>query len=1071
MLTFQDIILKLNDFWKEQGCVLHHSYDGEVGAGTFHPATFIRSLGPEPYCAAYTQLSRRPTDGRYGENPNRLQRYFQYQVILKPVPRQFLTLYFKSLAMLGINGHKHDVRLVHDDWQSPTLGAKGLGWEVWLSGMEVSQITYFQQVASIDVPLVTGEITYGLERLALFLQGVDSVYDIRFNDHLTYGDIYLHNEQAHSKYNFELASVKRLMQLFTLYENEAKELLAHHFNDKQQHTHKKDSPTDSITTSALPSYDLVIKCSHLFNLLDARSAISAIERDTYIARIRTLAKQVAENYLSERKAAGFPLTKYIKTFSEKFNATPPQPAKTLSPPAIPPNPRNVDPARKNSLLIEIGVEELPHETLEKTEINFHTLCTQTLVNHALTCSNAKAFSTPRRLAFLCQLEQSNNNPPHEALLKPIEHAIQQIFEKLPLKKSNLGETMRWGTSDETEKVFIRPITYILILLNNDPIEFSYAGITNAPITRGHRWLTPGSDKNNTTIRNDFAGQSISINNPNHWEDILADHYVIADRMKRQSMIEAELTRLSERNDWEFVAYHKLLPVVTQLIEYPIIIIGEFAEQFLTLPEEVIVSELVEHQKYFPIRDRKTQKLLPRFIITSNIKESNDTVKTGNERVLTARLRDGLFFYENDLKNLAFYRTHKLQTITYYEGIGSYQDKVSLLRQVLKTLIENYSPHGYASIPDSNTISTLCDYAKIDIASQMVAEFPHLQGVIGSYYTDYALRHNNANNLKPDQIDPITDAIKYQYVAPNRLLSELPEQDAMLRYFFALADRLTHLIPLFAVGIPVTGSKDPKGIRRAVIEIADLLLGGIWVKNASTGDSECYRPSFSFKKFWTANPYLYEPYLKHHPKKLNANQLFKELLSLLNSRLPNALKKEYLKSKKIPPSMDETFSELLKSVLTDCDWNPLHSFNLLRCIIDFRNKSPVKWLAILTVHKRISHILTREKKTITDVGIGLGLAINETLLGEGAEYDLFAYYQEVQSLLQRSALQSKNPDEASHKSFNDILELFGNYEQRTSKFFDNVMVNDKNQSLKVNRLTLLDHIKSQLDQFLDWHQFS
>ncbi len=296
--TFQDIILTLDEFWKQQGCVLHHSYDLEVGAGTFNPATFIRALGPEPYKAAYTEASRRPTDGRYGENPNRLQHYFQYQIILKPVPADFLSLYFKSLKKLGIDGREHDLRLVHDDWQSPTLGAAGMGWEVWLNGMEITQITYFQKIAGMELPMITGELTYGLERLAMFLQGVPSVYDIRYNDppchndRLEYGDIYQANEKSYSRYNFEEADVAMYLQLFKLYEAEAKRILA---ADK--------------AGLALPGYDLVIKCSHIFNMLDARSAISVTERTTYIARIRALAVLAAKAYLAEREQTdtGYPL--------------------------------------------------------------------------------------------------------------------------------------------------------------------------------------------------------------------------------------------------------------------------------------------------------------------------------------------------------------------------------------------------------------------------------------------------------------------------------------------------------------------------------------------------------------------------------------------------------------------------------------------------------------------------------------------------------------------------------------------------------------------------------------------
>ncbi len=281
-LTFQDIILALSRYWADQGCVILQPYDTEVGAGTFHPATTLRSLGPDTWRTAYVQPSRRPTDGRYGENPNRLQHYYQYQVILKPSPDNVLDLYLDSLRVIGIEPAEHDVRLVEDDWESPTLGAWGLGWEVWLNGMEVTQFTYFQQVGGFECRPVPAEITYGLERLAMYIQGVDSVYDLVWSvgpdGHVfTYGDVFLRNEQQYSAYNFEVADVDMLLGLFTTYESECRRTLD--------------------AGLVLPAYDYVLKCSHAFNLLDARGAISVTERQGYILRVRALAKSCCAAYL------------------------------------------------------------------------------------------------------------------------------------------------------------------------------------------------------------------------------------------------------------------------------------------------------------------------------------------------------------------------------------------------------------------------------------------------------------------------------------------------------------------------------------------------------------------------------------------------------------------------------------------------------------------------------------------------------------------------------------------------------------------------------------------------------
>ncbi len=288
-MYFQDIILNLQNYWASRGCALHQPYDIEVGAGTFNPCTFFRVLGPEPYNAAYVEPSRRPTDGRYGENPNRLQHYYQFQTILKPSPQDVQDQYLNSLTVLGVDPLKHDIRFVEDDWESPTLGAWGLGWEVWLDGMEITQFTYFQQVGGIDLKPVTAELTYGLERIAMYLQNVENVYDLKWNEKLLYGDVHLETEKQFSRYNFEASSKERLFQWFDMYELEAKELFEKGL--------------------VLPGYDYTLKCSHTFNLLDARGAISVTERTGFIGRVRNLARISAEVYLQQREEMQFPLLK------------------------------------------------------------------------------------------------------------------------------------------------------------------------------------------------------------------------------------------------------------------------------------------------------------------------------------------------------------------------------------------------------------------------------------------------------------------------------------------------------------------------------------------------------------------------------------------------------------------------------------------------------------------------------------------------------------------------------------------------------------------------------------------
>ncbi len=293
MLTFQELIARLQNYWSQQGCVITQPLDMEVGAGTFHTATFLRAIGPEPWYAAYVQPSRRPTDGRYGENPNRVQHYYQFQVAMKPAPENIQDLYLGSLKEIGIDANIHDIRFVEDNWESPTLGAWGLGWEVWYNGMEVTQFTYFQQVGGLECKPVLGEITYGLERIAMAIQGVDSIFDLIWantpNGAITYGDVFKQNEIEQSAYNFEYANIEVLLKRFSEYEHECQSLLEHGL--------------------PLPAYEQAIKASHTFNLLDARQAISVTERQRYILRIRTLTKKIAEAYFASRENLGFPLLK------------------------------------------------------------------------------------------------------------------------------------------------------------------------------------------------------------------------------------------------------------------------------------------------------------------------------------------------------------------------------------------------------------------------------------------------------------------------------------------------------------------------------------------------------------------------------------------------------------------------------------------------------------------------------------------------------------------------------------------------------------------------------------------
>ncbi len=375
MVTFQELIFRLTKFWEKKGCVIHVGHDLETGAGTFNPATFLRCLGPEPYSTAYVEPSRRPSDSRFGENPNRLQLFHQFQVILKPSPADVQELYLKSLEAIGFKVKEHDIRFVHDDWESPTLGAWGLGWEVWCDGMEVSQFTYFQSIASLPLNPVPAEITYGLERLCMYIQNVDNIFDIQWNETMTLGDISKRSEIEWSSYNFADASTEMWLRHFEDFEKEAKKLIALHL--------------------PIPAYDFVIKASHAFNLLDARGVISTTERTGYIGRIRDLARLIASEYVASREKLGFPLTGKLKPSKIK---QPKKPSKKF------------DATKKRDFLLEIGSEELPATFVPIGMRNLERAVKTLLEKEALPFTSITSYGTPRRIALIVEGLAEGTNP-------------------------------------------------------------------------------------------------------------------------------------------------------------------------------------------------------------------------------------------------------------------------------------------------------------------------------------------------------------------------------------------------------------------------------------------------------------------------------------------------------------------------------------------------------------------------------------------------------------------------------------------------------------------------------------
>ena len=550
MLTFQEIILRLTQFWEKKHCIIHQGHDLEVGAGTFNPATFLRCLGPEPYRTAYVEPSRRPKDARFGENPNRIQLFHQFQVIMKPSPPDIQQLYLDSLSALGFDLKKHDIRFVHDDWEAPTLGAWGLGWEVWCDGMEVTQFTYFQSIGSLPLKPVSAELTYGLERLAMYVQNKESIFDVQWNDTLTFRDIIHRSEVEWSAYNFTEASTPMWLRHFEDFEKEAKTLIA------------RGLP--------LPAYDFVMKASHAFNILDARGVISVTERTGYIARIRELARLVAAEYVATREKIGFPLLALEKKKAVR-KPTKLKPVTTFNP------------KKQQDFLLEIGSEQLPATFVPIGCSNLEKSVRRFLGDNALAFESVHVYGTPQRLAIFVKglIEGTESKlierkgpaiasafssdgkptPQGEGFLKAIGHTavsladirkgkvkalkigtikeVEYLFasleekgrstfnllaEELPKIILNLEfpKKMRWGDLDIT---YPCPLHWIVALFGEKVIPFQIGDLISSRTSRGHAQLKP---------------KEFSLKNPKEYVSTLKKHYVLADIQERKEVIVKQL---------------------------------------------------------------------------------------------------------------------------------------------------------------------------------------------------------------------------------------------------------------------------------------------------------------------------------------------------------------------------------------------------------------------------------------------------------------------------------------------------------------------------------------------------
>ncbi len=802
-LTFQEVVMALDRFWAQRGCLIWQPYNHQVGAGTMNPATALRVLGPEPWNVAYVEPSIRPDDGRYGENPNRLQQHFQYQVILKPDPGNPQELYLESLQALGLNLAAHDVRFVEDNWESPALGAWGLGWEVWLDGQEITQFTYFQQAGGLVLDPVAVEITYGLERILIALQRVRGFREIRWNAALSYADVNLQSEQEYSKYYFEVADVERMRAQFDSYESEAKAVLA--------------------AGLVLPAYDNVLRCSHAFNVLDTRGAVGVTERAQFFKRMRNLTRQVAEAWRAQRAELGHPLL---------VDGTEPaaRPAAQL--------PLANAPA---TFLLEIGTEELPAADVDSAIAQLQLLLPQLLLAERLAHGAIVVNGTPRRLAVsiaglpalqpdaetvargpavsnafdaagqptpaaqgfargkgvavgALQRRSMDGGEYVVALVRATGQPLAVVLAELApriLAALEFKKSMRWRPG-RTAPAFSRPVRWLAAMIDAQALPFEWGGLQAGSTSRA--------------LRSDAApgGEVIEIGAADSYSQSMRAHGIIVEHEARAHTIMEQAQQLAAKVDGTIAADAGLLAEVANLVECPTAFLGSFEEAYLELPQEVLVSVMKKHQRYFPVW--RAGRLLPFFVGVRNGDATNlAQVVEGNEHVIRARFADASYFVRDDLRHdLAGFRS-RLARLTFHEQLGSMLDKSARV----ETIVERLAPllQLVSELPVALRAAHLC---KADLASRMVVEMTALQGVMGRAYA-----------LRAGEPPAVAQAIEQHYW-PQAAGDPLPESAAAAAV--ALADRLDTLCGLFALGLVPTGSADPFGLRRAALGVVQILLG-------------------------------------------------------------------------------------------------------------------------------------------------------------------------------------------------------------------------------------------------------
>ncbi|WP_460515178.1 glycine--tRNA ligase [Flindersiella endophytica] len=797
----QDALLALTKYWTDRGCMIVQPFNTEVGAGTYNPATILRVLGPEPWRVSYVEPSVRPDDARYGENPNRLQTHTQFQVILKPDPGDPQEVYLGSLEALGIDIHAHDIRFVEDNWASPALGAWGLGWEVWLDGMEITQFTYFQQAGGKNLDPVSVEITYGIERILMALQNVSHFKDIAYAPGISYGEAFGQAEYEMSRYYLDDADVEANRRLFDEYASEAQRCVDERL--------------------PVPAHTYVLKCSHAFNVLDSRGAISTTERAAAFATMRKLARQVSELWDERRKELNYPL-----------GVVEPPPDATL-PAEFP------DIESPSTLLFEVGTEELPHAEVRRQSEAVKQALTAKLAETRLVHGDIDVYSTPRRLIAIVEAVQPREPDAERTVRGPrvqaafdadgqptkaaqgfargqgidpadltrieqggVEYVaavrtdegrkatgvLSQVLGSL-VAELRADKNMRWN---DPKLDFTRPIRWLVALLGETPVPVAVSTLQASATTR---------------VRRTAAQPKVTVAKADGYLDFLKGHDILADADERRALIVERAVELAAgvggRIDVDGEA--ALLDEITNLVERPEPVLGGFEQRYLELPADVLMTVMRKHQRYLPVR-AQDGTLLPHFVAVADGECDHDVVRNGYEAVLRARYEDAAFFWRADLSVPPVELKRNLVNLAFERTLGSVADRAHRIAGVAEHLAgkANLAPEEQA------TLHRAGELAKFDLASQMVVELTSLAGVMAREYASHA-----------GETPAVAQAL-YDMELPRGAGGRLPESTpgALL----ALADRFDLLAGLFAVGANPTGSSDPFALRRAALGVVSILRG-------------------------------------------------------------------------------------------------------------------------------------------------------------------------------------------------------------------------------------------------------